>query len=211
MRSNQKPPTLGDDERTQTIYRLAAEVIHKRGFDATSMGDIADAVDLTKGGLYYYIKGKQALLFAIMNEALKLLETEVVEPAAKELVPERRLEVLVSGHVRLVLHHTAMMAILASEREALDAEHRGKLAECDDHYPGMLRDCIEQILAKQNPAPRVDASVAAHSLLGMIHWVVRWQHRTEGRMHEDELVEQLTNLVLYGIIPLPSAAQSKIA
>ena len=151
MRSNQKPPTLGDDERTQTIYRLAAEVIHKQGFDATSMGDIADAVDLTKGGLYYYIKGKQALLFAIMNEALKLLETEVVEPAAKELAPERRLAVLVSGHVRLVLHHTAFMAILATEREALDAEHRGKLAECDDHYP----PACSAIASRRSSRPRI--------------------------------------------------------
>ncbi len=210
MRSNQKPPTLSDDRRTQTIYRLAAEVIHRKGFDATSMGDIANAVELTKGGLYYYIKGKQALLFAIMNEALKLLEAEVIEPAACEADPERRLAALVSGHVRLVMHETALMTILATERDALDKEHRAKLAECKDDYPGMLRDCIEGLLAKQNAAPRVDASVAAHSLLGMIHWVVRW-HKNESRMDEDELVEQLTNMVLYGIIPLPGAAHSKIA
>ncbi len=210
MRSNQKPPTVGDDPRSQIIYRLAAEVIHKQGFDATSMGDIADAVDLTKGGLYYYIKGKQALLYAIMSLALKQLESEVVEPAARESEPERRLAALVSGHVRLVLHDTAVMTILATEREALNAELSAKLAERKNDYPGMLRGCIERILAKQNPAPRVDAAVAAHSLQGMIHWVVRW-HRIESRMDEDELVEQLTNLVLYGIIPLPSAAHSKIA
>ncbi len=210
MRSSQKPPTVSDDRRTQTIYRLAAEVIHKRGFDATSMGDIANAVELTKGGLYYYIKGKQALLFAIMNEALKLLETEVIEPAAEEADPERRLAALVSSHVRLVMHETALMTILATERDALDEEHSAKLAECKDDYPGMLRDCIEGLLAKQDPAPRVDAAVAAHSLLGMIHWVVRW-HKNESQMNEDELIDQLTNLVLYGIIPLPGAAHSKIA
>lgn len=210
MRSTQKPPTVGDDRRTQEIYRQSAEVIHRQGFDATSMGDIAEAVDLTKGGLYYYIKGKQALLYAIMNEALKLLESDVVEPAARESDPERRLAVLVSSHVRLVMQETALMTILASEREALDEKHRAKLAERKNDYPGMLRDCIERILARQSSAPRVDAAVAANSLLGMIHWVVRW-HRTESRMDEEELVEQLTNLVLYGIIPLPNAAQSKIA
>ncbi len=210
MRSNQKPPTVGDDRRTQTIYRLAAEVIHKKGFDATSMGDIADAVDLTKGGLYYYIKGKQALLFAIMNEALKLLESEVVEPAAEESDPEHRLAVLISGHVRLVMQETAVMTILATERDALDAKHRAKLADCTDDYPGMLRDCIERILIQKDSAARVDPAVAAHCLLGMVHWVVRWQ-RTESQMNEDQLVEQLTNLALYGIIPLPAAAHSKIA
>ena len=210
MRSNQKPPTVGDDRRTQAIYRQAAEVIHEKGFDATSMGDIANAVELTKGGLYYYIKGKQALLFAIMRLALKQLQAEVVEPASAETDPERRLTALVSGHVRLVMRDTAVMTILATERDALNAEHRAKLAKYRDEYPGMLRECIERILAKQDSAPRVDPAVAAHSLLGMVHWVVRWQ-QTESRLNEDQLVEQLTNLVLYGIIPLPAAAQSKIA
>ncbi len=210
MKSNQKPPTVGDDRRSKTIYRQAAEVIHKQGFDATPMGDIADAVDLTKGGLYYYIKGKQSLLYAIMTEALELLEREVIEPAAEETDPERRLAALVSGHVRLVMHDTALMTVLVTERDALDAEHRAKLAERKDDYPGMVRDCIEKILAKQDPAPGVDPAVATHSLLGMIHWVVRWHH-TESRLNEDELVAQLTNLALYGIIPLPATAHAKIA
>ncbi len=210
MRSNQKPPTVADDRRTKTIYRQAAEVIHKQGFDATSMGDIANAVDLTKGGLYYYIKGKQSLLYAIMVEALEELEKQVIAPAARETDPERRLAALVSGHVRLVLHDTALMTILATERDALDEEHRAKLTAHKDDYPGMLRECIERILARQSPAPNIDPAVAAHSLHGMIHWVVRWQ-RSEGRMNEQKLVAQLTNLALYGIIPLPAQTDAKIA
>ncbi len=210
MKPNQKPPTVSDDHRSKTIYRQAAEVIHKQGFDATSMGDIANAVDLTKGGLYYYIKGKQSLLYAIMSEALELLENEVIQPAAKETDPERRLAALVSGHVRLVMHDTGLMTVLVTERDALDDEHRTKLAQRRDDYPRMVRDCIEKILAKQDPAPNIDPAVAGHSLLGMIHWVVRW-HRTESRLSEEELVAQLTNLALYGILPLPATAHAKIA
>ena len=210
MTSGRKPPTVGDDHRTRAIYRQAAQVIYKKGFDATSMGDIADAVDLTKGGLYYYIKGKQALLFAIMSYAMELLETKVMEPAATELDPERRLAALVSGHIRLVMQDPSALTILVTEVEGLDDKHRAQLAERKDDYPRMLRDCIEQILARQNPAPKLDASVAAYSLLGMIHWVVSW-HRTESRLSQDELVEQLTNLALYGIIPLQGAAEVKIA
>ena len=102
------------------------------------------------------------------------------------------------------------MAILVTEREALDDEHRAKLAACKDDYPGMVLGCVEEILARQDATLGVDPAVAAHSLLGMIHWVVRW-HRTESRMSEDELVAQLTHLALYGIIPLPAAAHAKIA
>jgi len=210
MTSSQKPPTVSDDYRAKTIYRQAAKVISKKGFGATSMGDIANAVDLTKGGLYYYIKGKQALLFAIMNYAMERLEHEVMAPAAVEPNPERRLAALVSGHIRLVMHDPSAMSILANEDEGLEAEHRDRMTERKNGYPAMLRDCIEQIVAKQRPTPNIDSTVAAYSLLGMIHWVVRW-YKTESRLSERDLVQQLTHLALYGVIPLPAAADVKIA
>lgn len=210
MTSTQKPPTISDDYRARTIYRQAAQIISKKGYGATSMGDIADAVDLTKGGLYYYIKGKQALLFAIMDYAMERLETEVMEPAAGEPDPELRLAALVSGHIRLVMRDPSAMTVLVTEDEGLDEAHRAEIAARKSDYPQMLRKCIEQILSKQHPVPNVDSTVAAYSLLGMIHWVVRW-YKSESRLSENELVEQLTNLALYGIIPLPSAADAKIA
>ena len=210
MTSIQKPPTVSDDHRSKTIYRQAAQVIYKKGFDATSMGDIANAVDLTKGGLYYYIKGKRSLLFAIMDYAMEQLETEVMAPAAEEQDPELRLAALVSGHIRLVVQDPSAMTILVTEDEGLKDEHRAVVAERRNDYPEMLRECIEQVLAKRNPRPSVDSTVAAYSLLGMIHSVVRW-YKTESRLSVDQVVEQLTNLALYGIIPLPAAADAKIA
>lgn len=210
MSSSQKPPTVSDDLRARTIYRRAARVIYKKGFGATSMGDIADAVDLTKGGLYYYIKGKEALLFAIMNYAMELLENDVMAPAAKETDPERRLAILVSGHIRLVLEDPSALSVLVTEDESLDEVHRAKITERKSGYSRILRDCIEQIARRQDPVPNIDPTVAAYSLLGMIHWVVRW-YKAEGRLSESELVEQLTHLALYGIMPLPMIADAKIA
>lgn len=78
------------------------------------MGDIAETVDLTKGGLYY-IKGKKALLYAIMNFALDLLEEKVMGAARAEDDPEKRLAALLGGYVQLVLDEPDSMAILVSE------------------------------------------------------------------------------------------------
>ncbi len=210
MTSHHKPPTVSDADRAKTIYRQAAKVIYKKGFGATSMGDIANAVDLTKGGLYYYIKGKQSLLFAIMSYAMEQLETEVMKPAANEPNPERRLGALVSGHIRLVMNDPSAMTILVTEDEGLDTEHREVIAQRKSDYPRMLTECIEQILVGHNPHTGIDPKVAAYSLLGMIHWVVRW-YKSESRLSEAELVDQLTNLALYGIIPLPETVAAKIA
>ena len=53
--------------RATEIYDKAAQIFYEKGFDATSMDDLAKAMQITKAGLYYYIESKEDLLFAIMN------------------------------------------------------------------------------------------------------------------------------------------------
>ena len=146
MPTYQKPPTVNDDARAVDIYREAARIISEKGFDATSMGDIADVVDLTKGGLYYYIKGKKALLYAIMNFVLNLLEEDVIEIAEEEKDPDRRLASLLSGYVRLVIDEPSAMNILVNEEEGLDAAYRPKVMERKGAFSDFLRDSIIEVL-----------------------------------------------------------------
>ena len=67
-------PIAIEEDRAAVIFRTAAEIFQRKGYHATAMGEIADAVDLTKAGLYYYVKGKEDLLFAIMSFAMDRLE-----------------------------------------------------------------------------------------------------------------------------------------
>ncbi len=204
MPTFQKPPTVNDDERAQDIYRLAAEVIYEQGFEATSMGDIAEAVDLTKGGLYYYIKGKKAMLYAIMSFALELLEDEVVAPALRQGDAADRLAGLVSGHTRLMLRETPAMWILAHEDEGLDPEHRVKIRARKARYPELVSAAIGELLESQGRT-WIDPNLAAHSLLGMVHWIDRWFSQADGQLTDREVVAQLTELTLHGLTAEPAS------
>jgi AcrR family transcriptional regulator len=200
MAGFQKPPTVSDDYRAVEIYREAADVIFERGFDATSMGDIANAVDLTKGGLYYYIKGKKALLYAIMDFALNRLEAEVLEPARKEEDPEQRLAILISGHVDLVLEDTSVMTIMSSEEDGLEEKHRGHIKQRRRACSEFFQDTVTAVLEARGRTETLDPEVAAESALGMIHWIVRW-YRDSGRLSAEEITEQITALIMHGIVP----------
>lgn len=193
MSSFQKPPTVSDDQRAVDIYRKAADILYSRGFGATSMGDIAETVDLTKGGLYYYIKGKEALLFAIVNFAMDLVEKEVMVPAEGEREPRERLARIVSGHLRLVLREPSTMALLANEDDNLSTEHRNKIVARKGTFVGFLRQTIEAV------APGGDSAVAAFGLLGMVHWTVRW-YRPDGKLDSEEVIRQMTGQALRGIL-----------
>lgn len=204
MPTYQKPPTVNDDARAVDIYREAARIISEKGFDATSMGDIAETVDLTKGGLYYYIKGKKALLYAIMNFVLDLLEEDVIAISREEDDQDRRLASLLAGYVRLVIDEPSAMNILVNEEEGLDVSYRPKVMERKKAFADFLRDSIVGVLEKQDRTPELDPTVAAHSVLGMVHGVVLW-YKTECDLGPDELIDQVTQLALRGLIVDPPA------
>src|SRR5215218_9721515 len=97
-----RPPNSTQPDRLSEIYRVAARIIHEKGYDATSMSDIAEAVGITKAGIYHHIPGKKDLLFRIMNFGLDTLDEEVIVPARAITDAEQRLRSIISSHVQLI-------------------------------------------------------------------------------------------------------------
>ena len=197
MASFAKPPTLNDDQRAVDIYRAAAKIIRSKGFDATSMGDIAEAVDLTKGGLYYYIKGKEALLFAIMSFATERLESRVLQPAAEIADPEKRLATLISKHVELMLDEPSAMVVLADEEERLNSQHRPRIAERKQHFADTLCDHVAAVLDARG-SDELDPEIAAASLRVLAEGVVRW-FDPKGGPSRHEVARQVTRMALQSL------------
>ena len=92
-----------NNERLAEVYRTAAQIILRKGYDATSINDIANALGMTKAGLYHYINGKKELLFDIMNFGLDELDEEVVTPACSIADASSRLRFIITSHARLVM------------------------------------------------------------------------------------------------------------
>src|SRR4051794_9754237 len=115
MKSAVAPPKIDERNRARAIYLKAAEIFHEKGYDATSMDDIARALQMTKAGIYYYIKGKEALRFAIVPYAMDWLTGEVIEAARSVTDPEERVRMIVERHGRELLQGPRSMAILSDE------------------------------------------------------------------------------------------------
>src|ERR1051325_1583408 len=80
-----------NDVRRAQICRTAAQIFRDRGYDATSVSDIARALGITKAGLYYYFESKEALLLEITNYGLDRVRDEVIVPVRALRDPERSL------------------------------------------------------------------------------------------------------------------------
>jgi AcrR family transcriptional regulator len=194
------------NERLAEIYRAAAQIILRKGYDATSVNDIANALGMTKAGLYHYINGKKELLFDIMNFGLGELDEEVAEPARTIADPEARLRFIVSSHARLVTRGQGAITILVDEITALPPAQQRKITQRKRAYFDFLRDTLDELRAA-GKLQDVDTTAAAFSLLGMINWLSRW-FRHGGPLDEEQAAEQIVRIATHGLLrPDPAAAR----
>lgn len=201
----QKKSALNND-RLAEIYRTAAQIILRKGYDATSVNDIANALGMTKAGLYHYINGKKELLFDIMNFGLDELEEEVVTPAHAIADPSARLHFIIESHARLVTRGQGAITILVDEITALTPAQSRKITSRKREYFDRLRELLNQIKSEGRLAD-VDTTVATFSLLGMINWLSRW-FRQDGALTEEHVAAEIAKIALHGLLrPESRAAQ----
>ena len=201
MKSPKKTAVAPECDRTIDIYTKAAEIFHEHGFDATSMSNIAAAVDLTKAGLYYYIESKEDLLFAIMNYAMERLETMVIEPSRAFEDPRQRLENIIARHARLLTEGNKAITILTDEIEGLKPKHRKQILDRKRVYFDFVRGTLDA-LSTAGQLRDIDPTVATFSLFGTLLWLPRW-YRAEGRLTNEQVIQQITNIALGGLLAQP--------
>ncbi len=190
--------SVPNNQRLAEIYRTAAQIILRKGYDATSINDIANALGMTKAGLYHYINGKKELLFDIMNFGLDELDEEVVTPACSIAEPGARLRFIVAGHAQLVTRGQGAITILVDEITALTPAQNRMITRRKREYFNRLRDVLNELKAGGR-LHDVDTTAATFSLLGMINWLSRW-FRQDGALTEEQVAEQIVKFALHGLL-----------
>ncbi|HEX8774082.1 MAG TPA: TetR/AcrR family transcriptional regulator [Pyrinomonadaceae bacterium] len=196
MKAQKKTAPVND--RLAEIYRTAAQIILRKGYDATSVNDIANALGMTKAGLYHYINGKKELLFDIMNFGLDELDEEVVKPAQSITDITARLHFIIAAHARLVTRGNGAITILVDEITALAPAQSRKITHRKRTYFDCLRETLNQLKA-EGKLQDVDTTAATFSLLGMINWLSRW-FRQDGALTEEQAAEEIVKIALYGLL-----------
>ena len=183
---NKISPIRSKGDRAGHIYRVAAEIMCRKGYEATSMNDIADAVGLTKAGIYHYIRGKEELLFAIMSYAMDMVDQDVIAPAQEIADAEGRLRTIVERHARRILEVGGAVTILLEEMYALTPAHRRNIRNRKRAYFNLIGQTLAQ-LAAEGKLRSVDPTVATFNLLGMITFLSRW-YRRDGRLKAEQVL-----------------------
>jgi AcrR family transcriptional regulator len=186
----------------QEILRASARLFRERGYDATSMNDIAAALKLSKGGLYHHFRSKDEILFHIMNHAMEITEDRVLAPIRVIADPEERLRALVRLHIELVVRaRDREITVILHENHPLPAALRRRVNAQKKNYIHFVEQLIAEVQQARNSSKgKVTPRAAAFALLGMINWIYQW-YRPEGSLQEEDLVQQYTEIFFRGAFP----------
>jgi AcrR family transcriptional regulator len=193
----------GLNPRRFEICMTAARTFVERGFDATSVNDIAAALGVTKAGLYHYISSKEALFLEVVNLGMDWLDHDVVKPVEGIRDPEERLRQLLQRHAALTACNEGWITILLDEMHALPASQRKKVEARKRRYLDLVRGTLVE-LKKAGRLRDIDPTVATFAVLGMIIWLPRWV-RPDGRLTPEQVATEVAKLALSGLLkPQPA-------
>src|SRR5579863_3485588 len=188
----------------QEILRTAARLFQQRGYDATSMNDVAAALKLSKGGLYHHFQSKDEILFDLMNHAMDITEEQVIAPVKAIADPEERLRTLIRRHIAVVLsERDREITVMLHENHPLTPALRKRINARKKDYVHFVENLIAEVQnvgggsnsgsSKKTVNPRA----AAFALLGMINWIYQW-YRPDCSLQEESLVQQYTEIFFQG-------------
>ena len=174
--------------RTAEVFRAAAELMVEKGFGGTSIGDIAQAVGMTKAGLYHHISGKQDLLFQILNHAMDELERVVSTPVRLIEDPEERLRQLIRLHIQGSVKHGLVFTVLFSEMNHLapaqQEEIRGRIRQ----FHAIIRGALQE-LAGDRRLRNLDINIATMLIMNVLTGIARWKHN-DFTSDEEHLIQE---------------------
>ena len=164
------------------------------------MQDIAEAVGLTKAGLYHHVSSKDMLLFEIMNYGMDILDESVLAKVKDIADPREKLRQTILGHIDLVVRARDMeITVILHENRSLKGPLRQKINARKRAYIDYLEDLIARVQEQSGAPPKVSPHIAAFAVLGMINWLYQWYH-LEGSVKEEEISRAYADFFLRGLL-----------
>jgi len=180
----------------ESLLCIAVEVFNERGYDGTSMEDLARRLGITKSAIYHHVSSKQELLRRAVDRALDGLDVIAEETSSKVEPAIARLEHLVRGSVQVLVDRLPYVTLLLRvhgnspvERRAL---HRRR------QFDRLVADLVKEAEGDGAIRPDIDPAATARLLFGMVNSIVEW-YRPGGPADPARLADSVCTVAFDGL------------
>jgi AcrR family transcriptional regulator len=165
-----------DGNRRQALISAAAQLFHRKGYDATSTREIAALVGMQPGSPFYHFGNKQDLLLAVMVEGMKQAsqrQTVAYADLPDDLPPREQLRALIRNQFDVLLGPDSdFIPVMLYEWRSLSAEQRQTITQIKDNYEASWTPVLQALHASgQLQAP---VQLARLMIFGALNWAVQW-------------------------------------
>ena len=198
-------------QRTPLVRRAmldtAANLFAQRGYAGVNLRDIADALGMSRPGLYYHFSSKEKLLEAIIEEVTVSGVRQIADMVdAEHSDPERALKEAVTKSTQWVLEHNVLFRVL----DRSEAEMPPELREMNDASKKAMLAHFTKIIKRGVEVGKfrlVDPNVAALTIIGMGNWTA-WWFKPNGRLAVPDISEAIAEMAVNSVLR-PDAHRSR--
>jgi AcrR family transcriptional regulator len=190
---------LDDRPTAARILEAAAGLFARKGYGQTSVQDVADAVGILKGSLYYYIDSKEDLLFRLLDDIHQETSQIVKEVEPLEDVPAiDRLGMYVQRHVEFNARNTTKITVYYQDIGLLSPKRRKVILEQRKLYEDFVEGLIEEAQAAGDIDRSLNAKLLTFFVFANINWLYTW-YKPRGAIKPDEVAALCSDFVLAGV------------
>ena len=185
------------ESRADQLLETATLLFKEKGYHNTSMQDLADALGMQKGSLYYYIDSKEELLRELLEQATSILGAQIDEIYAADLSPGEKLQRALENHGQAIMDHLNLVTVYLQEYRSLPPERLQEALATREHYEQRLMQILQDGIAS-GQFRQVDVKMTVFGFLGMLNWTHQW-FSPEGELTSGEIAVILADLAMQAV------------
>lgn len=184
--------------KEQEIITVAARLFKEKGYRATTLEDIAAAVGMLKGSLYYYIRSKEELLYLVVRDPIRQAYNKLEEIVTSEAPVKVKIAQAIVNHMTVFHQHYPHIAVYLHDYHHLMQQLEKNTIETPRHYHQLWATLLEQGVTTGEVRSDLNVKVTGYAILGMCNWIYRW-YNPQGALSAEEIAGIFTTLVLEGL------------
>jgi AcrR family transcriptional regulator len=176
------------------LLQMAAHLFRSKGFDRTTVRDLAGAVGIQSGSIFHHFKSKDEILRSVMEETIRYNTALMRDALGQAASMRERMLALIRCELQSIMGGTGeAMAVLVYEWRSLSDDGQQFILALRDEYEQIWLDVLEE--ARVQGEFSGDPFIIRRFLTGALSWTNTW-FRSEGPMSLDQLAEQALTLVI---------------
>ncbi len=184
--------------RKKEIVKIAASLIKEKGYNAVSMRDIAQAMNIKAASLYNHISGKQEILSSLIIEVAEKFTEEMNTIASENLSPLQKIERVIEIHIDITVNYSENIATLNNDWMHLEGSALKRVVKMREDYEENFRKIIKKGISEGEIKSK-HPEVILFSILSTLRTLYLWNEK-RGKMDVNVLKKDMVAVLLKGIV-----------